>query len=348
MSHGNKFLILSLLVSLLGCICAWTQEREPEKNRRHASGYAEAVRADRLSDLAKENLERVAASSSQLQMVLVKDPGILVELKRWVAKEATDSGQVVDDNALTDQAIFDRLDRDIGFRSVATKLVQRYGYLLPTLNPDSQAAKEQDIILRQRARRQVQLEEQEDTGTQTFQQGERYQQSQEPNTERAACDSRTRSGCSPPTSNRRRSDNSLPDETPETGPSTPILPEQRSPSDAMRTIRSASASRDGLGTAEYGSDSGISLAADVSRQSSFSTFGGPSSGMPSSGNSGSSIDDVDSLLRQRSEDDLSSLAAGVRSDSLSSTGRVQNRTFRVQDESASPGSTRLAPVTMVH
>jgi polysaccharide biosynthesis/export protein len=348
MFHGNKILIVSLLVFLLCGVCAWTQEREPENNRKHASGYAEAVRADRLSDLAKENLQRVAASSSQLQTVLVRAPGILVELKRWVAKEATDSGQVVDDNALTDQAIFDRLDLDVEFRSVATQLVQRYGYLLPTLNPDSQAAKEQDIILKQRARRQVQLEEEDDAGTQTSRQGERYQQSQEPNTERTACDSRTRSGCGPPTSTRKPSDNSLPDETPETGPSTPIFPEQKSPSDALRTLRSANSSSDGLGSREYGTDSGISLASEVSRQSPSSTLGGLSSGASSMGNPGFGADDIDRLLRQRSEDDLASLASGVRSDSSSSTARVPNRTYRLQDESELPNSTRLAPVTMVH
>ena len=63
--------------------------------------------------------------------MLARDAGILVELKTWVAKEATDNGQVVDDSMLTDLAIFDRLDRDVEFRSVATRMVQRYGYLLP-------------------------------------------------------------------------------------------------------------------------------------------------------------------------------------------------------------------------
>jgi len=42
----------------------------------------------------------------------------MVELKRWVAKESTDNGQVVEDSKLTDQAIFDRLERDVAFRSV--------------------------------------------------------------------------------------------------------------------------------------------------------------------------------------------------------------------------------------
>ena len=155
MFHGKKFLLLTLLVSLFSCLHAWPQEQQ-ENDRRHASGYAAATTGrERVSDLAKENLERVAASSSLLQTVLIKDPGILVELKRWVAKEATDSGQVVDDNALTDQAIFDRLERDVAFRSIATQLVQRYGYLLPTLNPDSDVAKEQELILKQRARRML-------------------------------------------------------------------------------------------------------------------------------------------------------------------------------------------------
>ena len=86
------------------------------------------------SDLARENLGRVAASAAQIRGVLVRDEGLLVELKRWVAKEATDNGQVVDDSTLRDQAIFDRLELDTKFRSVATRLLQRYGYLLPSPN----------------------------------------------------------------------------------------------------------------------------------------------------------------------------------------------------------------------
>ena len=53
-----------------------------------------------------------------------------MELKTWVAKEATDNGQVVDDSMLTDQAIFDRLDHDVEYGETA-RMVQRYGYLLP-------------------------------------------------------------------------------------------------------------------------------------------------------------------------------------------------------------------------
>jgi protein involved in polysaccharide export with SLBB domain len=86
----------------------------------------------------------------------------MVELKRLVAQEATNNGQVVEDADLTDHGIFDRLDRDIEFRSLATRLVQRYGYLQPTANPDSQMGKEEDLLLKERAKKQVRLEEQEE------------------------------------------------------------------------------------------------------------------------------------------------------------------------------------------
>src|SRR5208337_4404562 len=106
--------------------------------------------------------ERVAASPQQIREVLVKEPGLLVELKRWVSKEATSNGQMIADEDLTDQAIFERLDQDVVFRSVATRLVQRYGYLLPAVNPDSDLGKQQELVLKERARRLVQIEAQED------------------------------------------------------------------------------------------------------------------------------------------------------------------------------------------
>ena len=51
-----------------------------------------SYRTPETSDLAQENLNRVAASAAQIRAVLAKDEGLMVELKRWVAKEAADSG----------------------------------------------------------------------------------------------------------------------------------------------------------------------------------------------------------------------------------------------------------------
>src|SRR5215813_4574323 len=102
------------------------------------------------SDLSRENLSRVAASAPEVKAILSKDPGIMVELKRWVAKEATNHGQIIDDSDLTD---------DVQFRSIATMVVQRYGYLVPQVNPDSAAGKEQEFLAKERAKLLVQIQD---------------------------------------------------------------------------------------------------------------------------------------------------------------------------------------------
>jgi protein involved in polysaccharide export with SLBB domain len=113
------------------------------------------------TDLALQNLSRVAASAAELKAVLARDAGLMVELKHWVARDATDHGQVVSDSDLTSDGIFERLETDIQFRSIATALVQRYGYLLPKLNPDSDPGKEHELLFQQRAKWLVQNQDEE-------------------------------------------------------------------------------------------------------------------------------------------------------------------------------------------
>src|SRR5438309_11594959 len=154
--------IFCLAFTFLFCVPAFAQpqeDRQREKREQARNDHG----AEQSPDLGQENLGRVAASASQIRGVLDKDEGLMVQLKRRVAKEATDNGQVVEDSKLTDQAIFERLEQDVEFRSVATRLLQRYGYLMPTPNPDSDFAKEKELVLKERARRLVQIESQEDS-----------------------------------------------------------------------------------------------------------------------------------------------------------------------------------------
>jgi protein involved in polysaccharide export with SLBB domain len=144
-------------------LCQLSNGQVSGESPRSRPAEAQRRRATDLPELSDDNYSHVAASSVQIKDVLVKDVGLLVELKKWVAKEATDNGQVVDDANLSDQAIFDRLDQDVQFRSVATRLLQRYGYLLPSTNPDSPTGKEEDYVLKERARRLVLIESQEDS-----------------------------------------------------------------------------------------------------------------------------------------------------------------------------------------
>lgn len=102
------------------------------------------------SDLAQQNMSHVSASVGQLVAILHRDPGLMVELKRWIAKDATDHGQLISDADLADEAILVRLETDVSFRSVATLLVQKYGFLLPTVNPESELGKEQELMLQER------------------------------------------------------------------------------------------------------------------------------------------------------------------------------------------------------
>src|SRR5258707_12315344 len=123
---------LALGIGLAAPLSAQPQERKQRRAREQGTGN---YRAQEPSDLSQENLTHVAASASQIRTVLAKDEGLLVELKRWVAKEATDNGQVVDDSNLSDQAIFERLKQEVVIRSVATRLLQLYFYPMPAANP---------------------------------------------------------------------------------------------------------------------------------------------------------------------------------------------------------------------
>ena len=150
-----------LLLALLACGQHSGAQQSSTTTTRQNPASATISRQNTF-ELEKQNAEHVAASADQIRGVLAKDPGLLVELKHLVAKEATANGQLVDDRDLTDQAIFDRLADDVTFRSAATQLLQRYGYLLPNINPDSAQAKQEDLVLKERARKLVQIESQED------------------------------------------------------------------------------------------------------------------------------------------------------------------------------------------
>src|SRR5258708_18959599 len=146
---GKGFACVVLLFAV-GCSAVRAQDR--------ASTSSTVVQG---SELGRDNLTHVAASAADVKAVLLKDTGLLVELKRWVAKDATGHGQIISDADLTDDAIFDRLEMDTQFRSVATLLVQKYGYLVPTLNPESQAAKERELLVKERTKWLAQVEEEE-------------------------------------------------------------------------------------------------------------------------------------------------------------------------------------------
>jgi protein involved in polysaccharide export with SLBB domain len=186
--RSSKWVLLVAATVFLAPVQAQTQENTGELK---STTGASRISKQEVSELEKGNLSRVAASPAQIKVVLIKDPGMLVELKRWIAKEASDNGQIVSDADLTDDAVFDRLTNDVAFRSVATRLVQRYGYLRPNVNPDSQMGKEEELLTKERVRRLVQIEAQEDSESLKPQKGEMGEARSAP------CDSNEETGCAP-------------------------------------------------------------------------------------------------------------------------------------------------------
>src|SRR6266404_9836134 len=220
-----------LSLTFFFCAPVLAQQQSERPRRPSEQGWTESG-VEEAADFAQENLGRVAASARQIRSVLVKDEGLMVELKRWVAKEATDSGQIVEDSNLTDQAIFDRLEQDVAFRSVATRLLQRYGYLIPTPNPDSDFAKQKELVLKERARRLVQIESQEDTESLRPQKNDR-------DLERTAtCDPHHDEDCPQQSQADRRRNTRAPDgmPSPDTNPQE-AAPEQQPAQSPSRILR---------------------------------------------------------------------------------------------------------------
>jgi polysaccharide export outer membrane protein len=150
--RGRAFFVLAALAATLLDATAAISQEDPTRQKP----------LQQISELGRDNLSRVAASAAEIKSILVKDSGLMVELKRWVARDATAQGQVISDVDLSDDTIFDRLQSDVQFRSVATQLVQRYGYLVPQLNPDSVAGKEQEMLVKERVKLMVQKEDEEE------------------------------------------------------------------------------------------------------------------------------------------------------------------------------------------
>src|SRR4029077_3481706 len=187
--------------------CAGLIAQSTGSRRAGADAAAASPKSEKF-ELERENSDRVAASAEQIREVLVKDPGLLVELKYWVSKEATSNGQVVDDADLTDHAIFQRLAEDVVFRAAATRMLQQYGYLRPAVNPDSELGKERELILKERARRLVQIEAQEDA--ESIKRPSEREEVQQTAQQQEACDPRRDENCSEKIPQRSRLGNGEP------------------------------------------------------------------------------------------------------------------------------------------
>ena len=143
--------VMLLAATLTASVGVWSQERAPRSAPEKSSAEMEGAASALTSDIISENLDHVAASAAQILEVLNREAGLMVELKRLLARDAGASGQILEESDMTDNAVTERLGSDLRARVLATRLLQRYGYLLPRLNPDSDLGAERRLELQERA-----------------------------------------------------------------------------------------------------------------------------------------------------------------------------------------------------
>jgi protein involved in polysaccharide export with SLBB domain len=144
----SKNILSVLLLAFLICVPAHAKQQSVPQE----SGAGTPARVPLHSpDIISDNLDRVAAAADQILEVLNKETGLMVELKRLLAQDAGVSGQILEESDLTDAAVAERLRSDLRARVLATRLLQRYGYLVPRVNPDSELEAEQKLVRQERA-----------------------------------------------------------------------------------------------------------------------------------------------------------------------------------------------------
>src|SRR5437899_5118495 len=160
-------LIGLLALGLLYCTQAYSQQ-QTQGSAAQGSGRETPTRVPLHSpDIVSDNLDKAAASADQILEVVNKEAGLMVELKRLLAQDAGASGQILEEADLTDGAVAERLRSDLHARVLATRLLQRYGYLVPRLNPDSDLGAEQRLVRQERAQMLARAAERRDTAGET-------------------------------------------------------------------------------------------------------------------------------------------------------------------------------------
>lgn len=188
--HKKKNKMITLLALVLSFCMPVYPQRQSQGSAAQASGTETPARVPLHSpDIISDNLDRVAASADQILEVLNREAGLMVELKRLLAQDAGVSGQILEEADLTDVAVAERLRSDLRTRVLATRLLQRYGYLVPRLNPDSDLEAEQKLVRQERAQILARTAERRDTLGETSTAGRN-----------TACDPRSVAECELPSS----------------------------------------------------------------------------------------------------------------------------------------------------
>jgi hypothetical protein len=102
---GVMFLKSALATILAGSLCGALFAAPPAQQHD--------APANTTAEIISDNLDQVADTAEQILDVLNKDPGMMVEFKSELAKDAGSSGQILDESDLSEEAISELLQRDL-------------------------------------------------------------------------------------------------------------------------------------------------------------------------------------------------------------------------------------------
>lgn len=99
--------------------------------------YSQVKRPVNPKARAEQEAERmVSLSAAAIQQILVREPGLLLEIKKALVRKAYEQGRLLDPADLTDNTLFALLQEDNNVRILATREIETRGYI--RANPKSE------------------------------------------------------------------------------------------------------------------------------------------------------------------------------------------------------------------
>jgi protein involved in polysaccharide export with SLBB domain len=120
--------LLCSLIMILFCVAQLPAQQREESGSDNASSRTRAI--DQSDSRAEKEAERlVSLSPDKIILLLRQEPGLFLEVKKMVVREAYAVGQVVDPRQLTDEFVFRRIREDEETRALITQQIVERGYI---------------------------------------------------------------------------------------------------------------------------------------------------------------------------------------------------------------------------
>jgi protein involved in polysaccharide export with SLBB domain len=111
---------LLLQISVVLGVCLW----------QCGEAYGQVKRPANSKDRAEQQAEQmVSLSAAAIQQILVREPGLLLEVKKALVRKAYEQGRLLDPVDLTDETLFALLREDNNVRILATREIETRGYI---------------------------------------------------------------------------------------------------------------------------------------------------------------------------------------------------------------------------